>query len=991
MADSGFDLGFGGDPVEFAASELVGAAETLGELLSQSVRGVEASTKAGRDALSQVFDSPIAGLRSEVDDVRVEVSPITMLAEPEDSSPPPPGPDPCDAPDGSVWIDGISRVDHSVEGCLTPLGEPPTDDPTDPDRPTQDPDSPEPPSDPPTDDCANCCCCPCKCDDDDPEPPDEPEDDDKYCLWVKAETCEYVVLSVDQGDTPPDLGFVRKSCCPTFDECSDRGEEWKRRCEKEEPPTVPTFGGAEADDFCNPALVDNSSAILANIQKSLGLDRDVNVDKVLKEGGGSWFRSIASLLGIRLPAGINYDPVDSFINDLIGRVFGATDAAKATFGCESSEYSRITALNSIFSLIQKYTITLPAKIQAEMSYAENYLCPWNLPTTDQADAALLGNTITESTHTNLVKFNGDCPDLHRAVLDAKRRKLSPLDSVALARRGFWSASRAEDEIRAQGFVRPDSGAAFDELFRFLASPSDLIRLMQRDVFDESTVERFQLDGIESQGSAFEQKYTGAAARRGDAVGLDSETARLFWRAHWELPSEIRLREFLARFREISDGDIPERAKNAGVRSIPANSPRTDPRLSISVEDVRQALIQDDKAPGWIEQYVESSYQPLTRVDVRRAYRLGVLTIDDVFESLLQDGYSLDNAAILTDFAKEEKNLSITDAEPYKLYRDGLLTFDEAESELTARGFDEERIFEQLTRAKRIKIRQARQLDSYRLYVVGEGDESELRIDLLERFYDPAEINDIVERANRQIESTHRRTCESGIKTRYFRGDIDATEAKTELENIGYNPFYSQSRVDSWTCERNATERIPALRQLAELYDLGLINEDDLGRRLRNLRYANDDISRIVAQINIRQQINRDRASAKAQRDEQRAIEKRQAAAERDRRRAEAAAERERKTLARLKTERERNALALAKAAEKLAKARAISLAEATDRLQSQLGRVVADWSFDDKTAISVIVRAAEWISGDESSALADIVDLIAADTQETIDALNGSD
>ncbi|GAJ00268.1 unnamed protein product, partial [marine sediment metagenome] len=57
----------------------------------------------------------------------------------------------------------------------------------------------------------------------------------------------------------------------------------------------------------------------------------------------------------------------------------------------------------------------------------------------------------------------------------------------------------------------------------------------------------------------------------------------------------------------------------------------------------------DVMPFWRDKLIQIAYRRLTRVDIRRMYREGVLSESDVLESYLEHGYNPENAARMTEF------------------------------------------------------------------------------------------------------------------------------------------------------------------------------------------------------------------------------------------------------------------------------------------------------------------------------------------------------
>jgi hypothetical protein len=101
-----------------------------------------------------------------------------------------------------------------------------------------------------------------------------------------------------------------------------------------------------------------------------------------------------------------------------------------------------------------------------------------------------------------------------------------------------------------------------------------------------------------------------------------EWAQRYWGAHWEIPSVQMGFEMLQR-QVINDKEL---------------------------DILMNAL---DIAPGWRDPLKKISYVPLTRVDVRRMHKLGVLTDEQLIKAYRDLGYDIDNAKLLQRFTIEE--------------------------------------------------------------------------------------------------------------------------------------------------------------------------------------------------------------------------------------------------------------------------------------------------------------------------------------------------
>ena len=179
---------------------------------------------------------------------------------------------------------------------------------------------------------------------------------------------------------------------------------------------------------------------------------------------------------------------------------------------------------------------------------------------------------------------------------------------------------------------------------------DLVRFAVRDVYNPRIVQEYGLD------SDFPADFI-ADARK---AGLDEVNARRYWQAHWELPS-------------LTQGyDMFQRA-------------------IITEAQLKDLMRAQDVMPVWRDRLIKLNYNPLTRVDVRRMYKDGVLTRQQVYRCYLDIGYSPENAEALTRWTEEEyaqeteEGRAFTKAEILKAY--ALKEIDRSNAERLLQGLE----------------------------------------------------------------------------------------------------------------------------------------------------------------------------------------------------------------------------------------------------------------------------------------------------------------
>lgn len=200
------------------------------------------------------------------------------------------------------------------------------------------------------------------------------------------------------------------------------------------------------------------------------------------------------------------------------------------------------------------------------------------------------------------------PDYAQTYLDAVLTKPASQDLVAYNLRKDPSLAGLDSDLQRIG-IHPD----FIDVYKTLAYPippiADIITMAVREAFSPEIAARF--GQYEDYPPEFEEWAT--------KKGLSKEWSERYWAAHWSLPSAQQGFEMLHR----------------GV---------------ISRDNLDLLLRALDIMPFWREKLTKIAYRRLSRVDIRRMYRVGVMTETDVYEAYLELGYNERDAKRMADFA-----------------------------------------------------------------------------------------------------------------------------------------------------------------------------------------------------------------------------------------------------------------------------------------------------------------------------------------------------
>jgi gas vesicle protein len=294
-------------------------------------------------------------------------------------------------------------------------------------------------------------------------------------------------------------------------------------------------------------------------------------------------------------------------------------------------------------------------------------------------------------------------ELSQNVWEKKpNRKLSLSESAALFARGHIDREKAYDNSRKQGFnddvsdslmrasetpidatlaasalhrniidndyyrktlkrhgINETDATIHEELSKLIPPIQDLISMSVRDVFSEDVVSEFRLfDDLP-------EKFVEEAEKH----GLSRDWIEKYWGAHWRLPSANQGFEMFHR-RVIDESQL-----GLLLRAI-------------------------DVSPFWRDKLKKIAYNPITRVDIRRMYRLGVIQRDQVFERHLDLGYSPEDAEIMTQFVVAYVDVATEDVDEVdvrqismsqikKLFEIGTIDQQSAQNELLNLGYSQE--------------------------------------------------------------------------------------------------------------------------------------------------------------------------------------------------------------------------------------------------------------------------------------------------------------
>jgi len=574
------------------------------------------------------------------------------------------------------------------------------------------------------------------------------------------------------------------------------------------------------------------------------------------------------------------------VNKILDIVLAFPVQLTAFGSCDDIRLTPVYISQAIFGFAGRWLGFTPNTPNLRFAQAENLLCTPMLPSAENAIEGKLANQITEGEYKCWTEASGMPKTLWDKILQSRKSRLPPEQLFTLWRRGDIDYSQLESRLRELGWIDPKTTEEMEVLTRQYPGMQDIVRFMVRDVDDEKVVGQFGLS------DKFPDKYQGRLRGWAKQQGIPDDVALAFWQSHWTIPSPGQLYEMYHRLRHKPEYGGPEVFK----------------------ETIRTALVQQDILPYWIDKLMAVSFRPLTRVDTRRAFDLGVIDRAQVIQSYQDSGYSDENAETLTRFTEKNRRKSWKNLWYVKAAIAGQLSFDGARVEAT-------------------------------------GDDQQYEMLQWMTKYVP-----------RQIELNRVKVCLGFIRKRYLRGELDEQQLVVELAKAGVANQLTEQISKGWQCEKGSKSKIISASQLCKLHAQRIITLQQFQDALHNLGYTAEQTLRLLAscvqgiEMGERKKLE---AGAKAQAALAERIRKSQIKENADLTREGKA---QAKRLEALQRRRESLAAAIADAAEKLGKKTGEGMVQSLQQVKSLVKRLQIERGFREGDAVAqaqIAVDAAE--------------------------------
>lgn len=498
----------------------------------------------------------------------------------------------------------------------------------------------------------------------------------------------------------------------------------------------------------------------------------------------------------------------STIADVFGFFTDTIDTTVASYGamtgCDFKPILGIIGTRLVLDIVSRFTGVELSKAKEGIDKAIDYACPMRLPSTAEATAAWLSDSIDMEQWQCWVKADNSVVYAAHQIAVSQRTKPGTHELIQAWLRGMITDDELWHGVRKLGWL---DGAEFN-LVRDLAfvtpTPSDLIPMMVRDVFDETVIEEFKLD------AEFEAKFGGDAEKLFRSAGLTKDIAKLHWLFHWKNPSNTQLFEMYHRNRGGNEPTEHFEYFDHEGKPLPAPKQLSKDDIKVSEKDIARALGVNDVAPFWRNRLLAISRPPLTRVDTRRAYDIDAITKEQVYESYRDLGYSHENATTLTNFADTLKK----------------------KGDIKRKGY--------LQPTKIVSLYKTQSLTR-----------EEARESLIAAMLKPEDADKALQQAEIEVKAKVKSKCLAAVRKRYMIGDIDDAKLVAMLQDIGLDQNQSIAVREELRCALQLKTKEVTAIMLCQWYADGLVTKTHHIVRLQRIGYSREDALRIADSCEIR--------------------------------------------------------------------------------------------------------------------------------------------
>lgn len=414
-----------------------------------------------------------------------------------------------------------------------------------------------------------------------------------------------------------------------------------------------------------------------------------------------------------------------------------------------------------------------AAMLARLAYLEH---PDLIPTTSDLVEQRWKKIIDVETYHHMMQQAGYTPAISDQIFTAAQSFLSAYDYVGLWRRGLLPDNSLNDHLDRLGFVEAERDNVKNATLYYPTAP-DVVQFAVREVFKPEIVAQY------GQDQELDPLYIDAAKK----AGLSEDFATKYWAAHWQLPSASQGFQML----------------HYGI---------------IDSETLRKLLATLDYMPFWRDKIEAISYNPISRVDIRRMFQAGMVDRSKVKDTYLREGYRPEDAELITQWVEREYAPKVTTP----IAGTGLVV-----------GAD-----------KQIYPSESLVIDSYKRGLIGT---EVVKNDLRRLGFAPETIDLLIERVDQDIKQEQIDLEADAITDKYRSNVIDINQYKLELTQLGVPSQLLETTIARELAQAKHRVKMPTKADYDKWLKIGLIGVEDYAGNLRILGYRDSDIRLYIAE------------------------------------------------------------------------------------------------------------------------------------------------
>ena len=403
--------------------------------------------------------------------------------------------------------------------------------------------------------------------------------------------------------------------------------------------------------------------------------------------------------------------------------------------------------------------------------------------------------------------------------------------ISLYRRGEIGEDEFRHRLKIVGYEDRDI-FLFEKMTTLIPGIGDLISMAVRDAWNDTAAAKF----------GYDEDFPTEVGQWTEKQGLSGAWAKRYWRAHWNLPSPQMGYEMMHRLRE-------------GVTKDPFTRETMELMLRIG-----------DYPKFFRDKMIEISYNPYTRVDVRRMYKLGILDRDQVKGSYLDLGYDEIHAENMTEFtikfetgageSSPDKYSDVSFALMQRAYILDMITLEDYKNHLKALKYSEDEInlVTSLTDASKVIDRIPDKFPSYiqenenfisKAYTSRMISKSEATRQLSDIGYTQKAIDVLLALSDYNYQASQKGRAIGLIETAYNNGSYDRGAAVSELGKLGLAGTEQDQLMTEFDTAKKHRSKHMSAADYKKCYQQGVIQEDEYKNYLVGEGYTDYDITLIM--------------------------------------------------------------------------------------------------------------------------------------------------